>query len=165
MNDLLFAIPRVLHVGAAILLVGGAAFIRFVLIPSATATLTDADHARLRARIMETWKIIVHVGIALLLLSGLFNYGRVIFERTHAGDKLYNALLGIKILLALVVFFLSSALVGKSAGLEKIRQNAKKWLLVNLLLATIIIAISGYLRVRGTPARAVPIDRKADIVS
>ena len=165
MNDLLLAIPRVLHVGSAILLVGGAAFIRFVLMPAANATLTDADHDRLRARIMETWKKIVHGGIALLLLSGLFNYARVIMEQSHKGDKLYHALLGTKLLLALVVFFLSSALVGKSAGLAKIRQNAKKWLLVNLLLAVVIIAISGYLRVRGVPARPVSTDVKADIVS
>ena len=165
MNDLLLAIPRVLHVGSAILLVGGAAFIRFVLMPAANATLTDADHDRLRARIMETWKKIVHGGIALLLLSGLFNYARVIMEQSHKGDKLYHALLGTKLLLALVVFFLSSALVGKSAGLAKIRQNAKKWLLVNLLLATVIIAISGYLRVRGVPVRPVTTDVKADIAS
>jgi len=165
MNDLLLAIPRVLHVGSAILLVGGAAFIRFVLMPAANATLSEADHTRLRARIMETWKKIVLGGIALILLSGLFNYIRIIMEQTHKGDKLYHALLGTKLLLALAVFFISSALVGKSAGLEKIRQNAKKWLLINLLLASVIIGISGYLRVRGVPVRAVPIDVNADIVS
>src|SRR4051794_22798464 len=135
MNDLLFNIPRVLHVGSAILLGGGAAGIRFVLIPSASATLSGVGHARRRARIMQTGKVMVHVGIALLLLSGLTNYGRALKEQSHKGDKLYHALLGTKLLLALVVFFLSSALVGKSAGLEKIRQNARKWLLVILLLA------------------------------
>ena len=96
-----------------------------------------------------TWKRIVHSGIALFILTGALNYYRVIAKGTHKGDPLYHALLGTKIILALVIFFIASLLVGRSPAFEGVRRNAPRWLLVNLLLAAIIVAISGFLRVRG----------------
>ncbi|HTI50409.1 MAG TPA: hypothetical protein VL475_05640 [Planctomycetaceae bacterium] len=145
----LFTLSRILHVGTAIVLVGGTFFVRFVLVPAASQALTDADHTRLRQAILSTWKKIVHGGIALLLASGALNYYRVIADRSHKGDGLYHGLLGTKILLALAIFFIASALVGRSVGFEPMRQNARKWLAVNLLLALVIVAISGFLKVRG----------------
>jgi hypothetical protein len=53
------------------------------------------------------------------------------------------------------IFFIASALVGRSAGTAGIRQNARKWLAVNFFLALIIIAISGFLRMRRVPAPKV----------
>ena len=64
--------------------------------------------------IRARWKKFVHGGIALLILSGAFNYYRAM--PLHKGDGLYHGLIGTKIILALVVFFLASALVGRSAG-------------------------------------------------
>ena len=149
MTLLLFTVSRIVHVATAIVLVGGSVFVRYLLMPAATATLSQADHDALRARLMSAWKRVVHGGIALFLLSGGINYGRVIAEKTHKGDALYHALLGTKIILALVVFFIASALVGKSAKFEGLRKNARLWMSVNVLLAAIIVAISGFLKVRG----------------
>lgn len=145
----LYSILRFLHVGTAIVLVGGTFFVRFVLMPAATQHLSEDDHNRLRAGVMSIWKRLVHAGIALLLVTGAINYYRVIVEAKHKGDGLYHALLGTKILLALAVFFIASALVGRSTAFEAMRKNARKWLAINLLLAFIIVAISGFLRVRG----------------
>ncbi len=145
----LYALLRVTHVGTAIVLVGGTVFIRYVLLPAAEAVLANDMHARLRERMLATWKIFVHAGIALLLASGGLNYARGIAAGTHKGDALYHALLGTKILIALVIFFIASALVGKSARFEPIRRNSRRWLAVNIALATLVIAISGFLRVRG----------------
>src|SRR6185437_15021650 len=112
----------------------------------------DDLHARLRTAVLSTWKKIVHAGIALFILTGAINYYRVIAERSHKGDALYHALLGTKIILALVIFFIASALVGRSAAFDGLRRSAPKWMLVNLVLAALIIAISGFLKVRGMPA-------------
>lgn len=151
----LYTLTRILHVGTAIVLVGGIFFVRFLLMPAATRVLSEADHTKLRAAVMEGWKKYVHAGIGLFLLSGGINYYRVIAERSHKGDPLYHALLGTKMLLALVIFFIASALVGRSAKFESLRQHGRKWLGVNLALALIIVAISGFLKVRGTvPAPA-----------
>jgi uncharacterized membrane protein len=147
----LYSLTRILHVGTAIVLVGGTFFVWFVLQPAATLTLSDADHARLRGSIVQTWKRVVHLGIALLLVSGGINYYRVLADASHKGDGLYHALLGTKMLLALAIFFVASALVGRSAKFEAMRQNSRKWLALNLCLALAIVAISGFLKVRGLP--------------
>jgi hypothetical protein len=149
-SELLFySLTRILHVGTAIVVVGGTFFIRFVLFPAATQNLSEDVHARLRSAVTGTWKKIVHAGIGLFILTGGINYYRVIAEGKHKGDALYHALLGTKIILALVIFFIASALVGRSPAFEGMRRKAPQWMLVNLLLAAIIIAVSGFLRVRG----------------
>jgi hypothetical protein len=50
------------------------------------------------------------------------------------------------VILALVIFFLASALTGRAAALARFRQNAKFWLSVNVTLAVIVVCISGVLR-------------------
>ncbi len=146
---LFYSLTRILHVATAIVVVGGTFFIRCVLFPAATQNLADDAHARLRGGVMGIWKRIVHAGIVLFILTGGINYYRVIAAGTHKGDPLYHAVLGTKIILALVIFFIASALVGRAAAFEGMRRNAPKWMLVNLLLAALIVAASGFLRVRG----------------
>lgn len=147
-------VSRIIHVGTAIVMVGGTVFMRCVLMPAASQ-LPEAEHDQLRLRLIPRWKRVVHGGIALLLLSGFYNYMQAIPK--HRGDGLYHAVLGTKILLALGVFFLASALVGRSSAFEKLRQNKAKWLGVILALATVIVAMSGYVKVRGiaSPTKAV----------
>jgi uncharacterized membrane protein len=139
-------ISRWIHVGTAIVLVGGTVFMRYFVMPAAVQ-LPEAEHEALRQRILGRWKKAVHAGIALLLLSGFYNY-IVVTLPAHRGDRLYHPLIGIKILLALAIFFLASALVGRSRAFDGLRKNAKTWLSVIVLLATIIVGISGYLKVR-----------------
>jgi uncharacterized membrane protein len=147
----LFTVTRFLHVATAIVLVGGSIFIRYVLMPAATASLSDDVHAQLRAQVMNRWKRFVHLGIGLLLTTGLINFGRKIALLHAAGikDPVYHGVMGLKILLALVIFFIASALVGKSARMEPIRKNARYWITVNIILGLIVVAISGFLRVKG----------------
>ena len=145
--DVLSLLSRWTHVGTAIVLVGGTCFLRFVLAPAA-AQLPDAEHQKLKELVMGTWKKFVHAGIALFLASGFYNY-LVVQAPNHKGDKLYHALMGVKILLALGIFFFASALVGRSKSFEGMRKNAKLWQLVILILAAIIVGISGYLKMAG----------------
>jgi uncharacterized membrane protein len=72
---------------------------------------------------------------------------------SHKGDGLYHALIGTKIILAFAIFFIASALVGRSAGTQKFRDASAKWKSVVLLLAALIIAASGFLKVRGLPVK------------
>jgi uncharacterized membrane protein len=140
-------LSRWIHVGTAIVVLGGSVFLRFVLQPAAEK-LPDEAHQALRANVLRTWKFFVHIGIVLFLVSGFYNY-LVVAMPLHRRDYLYHALLGIKILLAVVVFLLAEALVGRSPAFEKIRQQRKLWLGIVILLAAIIVAISGYVKVRG----------------
>ena len=150
--EYLSVLSRIAHVGTAIVLVGGTVFMRFVLMPAAKE-LPEAEHDQLRQRLMARWKRVVHGGIALLLLSGLFNYMQQIPK--HKGDGLYHALLGMKMLLALAVFFIASALVGRSAAFEKMRQNRAKWMGLIVLLSALIVGISGFVKVRAPQPKPV----------
>ena len=141
-------LSRWVHVGAAIVLLGGSVFMRFVLMPAAKS-LPEGEHDQLRQRILARWKRIVMIGIGLLLLTGFYNYIGVDRERLPR----YHMLMGIKILLALGVFFLASALTGRSAGLAAIRQNSGRWLTVLIVLAAATVAIAGYLKVALPPVK------------
>jgi uncharacterized membrane protein len=141
-------LSRWIHVGTAIVVVGGTVFLRLVLMPAA-ARLSDEAHETLRGHLMRTWKFFVHIGIVLFLVSGFYNYIAVSIPR-HKGASdagFYHGLIGTKILLAFVVFFLAEALVGRSAAFEGMRHNRKTWLGVIILLAAAIVCISGFLKV------------------
>ena len=141
-------ISRITHVSCAIVLVGGAAFQAFALLPSVSA-LPDEQRQGFIDRLTAAWKRFVHVGVLLFLVSGLYNYMQAI--PNHKGDGLYHALLGTKMLIALVIFFLASALVGKSKGLQFIRDKRAMYLKLMLVLATVIVCISGFAKIRGVP--------------
>lgn len=141
-------VSRWVHVGTAIVLLGGTVFLRFLVMPAAQR-LPEAEHAQLREGIMARWKRVVMTGIALLLVTGFYNYLAVKGGRPGS----YHMLMGIKILLALGVFFLASALTGRSAGLAVIRRDAARWLVVLIALAAGTVAIAGYLKVAAPTAQ------------
>ncbi len=136
---------RFVHVGTVIVLVGGGVFMRFVLMP-ASEELSESEHDALRERVQKIWGKFVHVGIALIFVSGLYNLVRTL--KTSEVDATYHALFGIKFLLAMAVFTLISALVGRSSVFKAIRRNHKYWLGVATVLAAIVVAISAYLKIK-----------------
>lgn len=155
-------LSRIVHVATAICLVGGSVFTLAVLIPAAKA-LSQEAHDALAAAVASRWKRWVHLGILLFLASGFYNYMRAI--GSHQGDGLYHALLGTKMLLALGVFFIASALVGRSPKLEPMRQAKAKWLTILVLLATLIVCLSGFVKVRGVPDSIEEVPETAAIES
>ena len=150
-------LSRWTHIGCAILLVGGTAFTYLVLQP-----VLKGENAELVDRIRNRWKKFVHPGILLFLISGLYNYIRAI--PNHKGDGLYHGMVGTKMLLALAVFFLASVLVGSRPGSQKYRDAARKWTGIVLLLAVVIVGISGFVKVRPLPETAgnAAIEQSAD---
>ena len=142
-------LSRFAHVGTAITMVGGTMFLLFVLLPS-SMKIEEPSRASLGLAVLGRWKRFVHFGILLLLASGIYNYVRAI--PGHKGDGLYHGMVGTKMILALVVFFIASVLVGRSPKFEGMRNNRAKWLKVVVLLACVIVAISAFLKVRGLPS-------------
>lgn len=142
-QQILQILSRWVHLIAVIVLVGGATFLRFVLIPSAKS-LGDAEHAALRGEVVRHWRRFVHPLVALILLSGIYN----IVVRFQSGMPVatWHMLLTVKILLALFVLFMASALVGRSTALQPVRDKAEIWLAINLALAAVIVLLSGILK-------------------
>ncbi|WP_010587307.1 hypothetical protein [Schlesneria paludicola] len=145
MDNLIPFLSRWIHIVTAIVLVGGTIFLRFVLAPAA-AQLSQPEHDKLRELVMNKWKKFVHGGIALFIISGFYNFIFVQVPK-HRGDGLYHALIGTKILIAFAIFFIASALVGRSRSFEGMRKNAKMWQLLVVVLALVIVGISSYAKI------------------
>lgn len=139
-------VSRWFHILAAIAAVGGTIFARFVVLPSLEA-LPPGERDELHARMRARWSKIVAIAIALLLISGLYNIAMIEMNTTVGKDyRWYRPLFGVKFLIAMVIFALASLLSGRTAAAQKIRQNAKFWMNLNIVLAVILVCISGFLR-------------------
>ncbi|HEX7449764.1 MAG TPA: hypothetical protein VF306_19550 [Pirellulales bacterium] len=136
---------RWLHILSAITAVGGTIFMRMALVPS-VAVLSPEQHQALHEQVRSRWVKFVMAAILFLIVSGLYNFIAKVRTLDEAYKGLYHGLFGAKFVLALVIFFLASALTGRSPAFAKIRQNAKLWLSVNMALAIIVVCISGVLR-------------------
>lgn len=136
---------RWLHVIGGAILLGAAVFTRFALLPAASSALSPEAHEQLRAAVRSRWAKIVGAVIGVVLLSGFYNY-LVYGVPAHKGQPLYHAVMGTKIILAFVVFFLASILVGRTSLAQKFQAKASTWLLVTIGLGIIIFAMGGFLR-------------------
>lgn len=136
-------LARWAHILAAVTLVGGILFIRLVLLPSYDA-LTAEQKAAMRSVVIGRWKKVVMVCIALLLLSGAYNFFKVSLPKAEVAP-IYHSLFGVKFLVAMAVFFISSALVGRAPVFERMRTDSNKWFYINGVLALAVILISGAL--------------------
>ena len=140
---------RILHILGAILLLGGTLFVTFAVKPAAQ-DLPDQEHESFKERLMKRWRQLVGIAIGLLIFSGFYNYLVVTFPQ-HDGDKKYHMFMGIKILLAFVVFFFASVLPGRAKAFEKMRQKSGFWTMLTIVLALIVVSLAGFLRMRGIP--------------
>ncbi len=144
-------LSRWAHILAAITAVGGTIYVRYALLPS-VATLPDEQRRTLVEALRSRWSKAVMISIVFLLASGLYNFIVIARSLNTSGEAMqgikpmYHALFGVKFLLALGIFFIASALVGRSAAFEKVRANAKRWATVNVVLAVVLVCLSGYMR-------------------
>lgn len=142
--DWLILLNRLLHLVAVIVAIGGAMFMRIALLPAARSVLDNGAHERLREAVRARWARVVHVSIVVLFVTGAVNF--VVLALPPKIEPMpYHAIFGVKFLIVLGIFFLASVLVGRSEGLAHIRRDAGKWLSVLLVLAVLVIFISGIL--------------------
>lgn len=143
---LLNLLARWAHILAAIVAVGGTFFARFVLLPS-QGVLSDADREALHDAMRRRWSKIVAASIAFLLISGLYNIAVIEAKTTAPMDYgWYRPLFGVKFLLAIIIFGIASLLSGRTEAAQRMRQRARFWMNVNIVLAVLVVCISGILR-------------------
>ena len=131
-----------LHVTAAVILVGGMAFLLFILMPSLGAL--DPEHRALLAKqVMDRFRWVVWSAIIVSLVSGLYSIRQYYWEA--AWGKSW-ALLTVKIVLALFVFVISLALTLPFKLFDRVRARRQIWLTIAVGLAVATIFISAYLR-------------------
>ncbi len=141
--DLLNLVSRWFHILAAITAVGGTIFARFVVVPTLDP-LDSGSRAELHAAMRARWSKIVAVAIALLLLSGLYNIAIISID--YRVPRWYHPVFGVKFLLAFAIFLIASLLTGRSNAAENIRKHLRFWLNLNIVLAVLVVCLSGVLR-------------------
>ncbi len=137
-------VARVLHVLSAIVLVGGIFYLRTVVAP-AVPTDGSATADQWFGGRRATWAKWVGITTLLLLATGLFNFIRIIQTNESMG-ALYQALFGVKFLLALVLFGLAAMIAGKTSVADRLRQNMQRWLGVCLAIGLAIVVLASVLR-------------------
>ena len=143
--DWIAVLFRWLHILAAVVAVGGVVFQRVVLLPAVGSTVDAEARKRLHDAVTRRWKAVLMACITLLLVSGFWNFFTISLDKA-ADAPAYHGLFGVKFIAALAVFFIGSALVGRSAAFEGMHRDRAKWLSVAVGLALAILAISGVLK-------------------
>jgi putative copper export protein len=142
--DMVSILLRWLHIVPAVAGGGATVFAAIALVPT-LGELPAAERSQIRDTVMRRWRPVFTACVALLLASGLLNF--MLFQApVHKGQPLYHGLFGLKFILAMAVFFLGSALTGRSATFQKLRDRTSYWTAVNALLIVTIVLISGVLR-------------------
>jgi uncharacterized membrane protein len=149
--DYLSLVLRWLHILSGMTAVGGMIFLRAVLVPS-RVVLSENDFRALHNQMRPRWSKIVAIAIGTLLISGLVNF--IITVKLYDLPKWYHPVWGVKFLLAMVIFFISSILAGKTALADKFRQNIRFWLNLNIFLAVAVVCLSGVLRIANKVPKA-----------
>lgn len=147
-EEALIYTARWLHLLAATLALGTPIFVRLALQP-ALGMLDGGLRAQVVEAIGKRWRVVVYVAIVIFLATGLYNFLRpgAPWRGFEADAKRnYHLIFGIKFLLALVIFFLNSALAGRSAALAYFRNNARTWTGVVIVLGLIVLVLSVMLR-------------------
>ena len=163
-TDVVSMIVRWIHVAAAITAIGGAAFMRWALLPAVQTALPADLQSLVHDAVRGRWTRVVHVCIALLLVTGAINF-YLLALKNKIDPMPYHALFGLKVLSALGVFFIASALGGRAPGFARMRADRGKWLSILLALAAVIVLLSGGLNmIRATslqPQASTPVPATA----
>jgi len=145
MDLIIDLVIRWAHIIPAIMLVGGTIYMVVALHPSMQETDFDAK-ADLKKAIRGRWSKVVMICAGLLLISGIASLG-IQASRYDFPQGYYHPVAGLKILLALVILYIASLLVGRSENAEKFREKEGFWLKINATLAIVLVLMAGSLRV------------------
>ena len=145
---------RWMHILGAIALVGGALFYWRAIWPGMSDLAEDQRKERFQA-IRPHWVRLVVLSMLLLLVSGFAN----IAIMSKAGEfkavtGWYHGLLGIKVLLAFLVFYLMGLITGRSTRAERLRENSPLWISLTCMLAVVVVLLAGVMKVTPRDASA-----------
>ncbi|MDA1315704.1 MAG: hypothetical protein O2968_20460 [Acidobacteria bacterium] len=142
MIDIIALVSRWTHIAAAAVVVGGFVYARFVLFP-AMSTLNEEAQAKLRGAIVANLRPWALTSIVLLVLSGSYNFYRVVQSGV---DTAYHMAFGLKFLLALHVFGMLFVLSTRLSGDPKRDAKRPRLIMGALISGLIILALGAYLR-------------------
>jgi len=132
---------RWMHIVPAIVLLGGTIFLAVVAVPK-TSSPDGAPPAWL-GKVRKRWAMLSGLCILLLVVSGLWNFMAYRMPEVKDTGPLYQALFGVKVLLALGVFFIVSLMAGRSPTFEPMRARPGRTLMIAAAMGLAIVLIAG----------------------
>ena len=146
---------RWLHVLTACVVIGSAVFLR-LLLPYGLRGLAPSDAEIVFLRCRRAFKFVAHSGIALFLISGIYNYLQARHDyKNWANPALTHGLFGVHVLLALVAWTIMLIFL---AGREP-RASIRAWTKVNLVILALTVAAASTLKFAHQAAHDHPLDR------
>ena len=144
--DLVTFINKWLHLFSIVGVLGGTAFALLVMAP---ALREEAEDSPLAKGMWRRFGISLAVLWVIVLLTGFINFFMVT-PKVNAG---YQAIVGIKMMLALLMFVLSMLLAHPTPAMKRFMQNRSTWLLTLTVIGIAILGLSAHLnisRINGT---------------
>jgi len=139
-SDFLVVAARYIHIVSAIFAVGGMAFM-IICVSPAMRLVDDSFRESILRMVSKRFTIVQNVAVIALLLTGVYNW--VLNNETYSAIKPWGQMLiGTKTLLALVLFGIVWA---RTFGLIK-EGNPKRWLMINIHIAAVVILLASILR-------------------
>ncbi len=134
-----------LHLISIVGVLGGTAFAWLVMVPA----LRDGEDSPLAKMQWKRFGISLAVLWVIVLITGFANMAFV----SPKVNAAYQGILGIKMMLALLMFVLSLLLAHPIPAMKQMMQNRATWLLTLMVIGIAILGLSAHLnisRVNGT---------------
>ncbi|MBI1371899.1 MAG: hypothetical protein GC159_03950 [Phycisphaera sp.] len=132
-------VVRLLHILAAIGLLGGVLFMVVGLLPASKLVEDDEARASLLLTAKKKYYKVSHLAIVLLLATGVMQWMHNHDAYEAGNKKLIAALLGTKVLLALIAFSIAFADTFKVI-------KGPKWAKINIVLGVTIVILAAVVR-------------------
>jgi uncharacterized membrane protein len=137
MEQALPIVIRVVHIGSAIALLGGAVFFLVVMLP-AVKLLDEGLRSSILQLARKRFYRITHPAIVLLLVTGFYTYLVTNWPAYEKAPRQIHMLLGIKILLALAIMLI---LFAQTFGVLK--GCPARWTKINIAMGIASLRLSG----------------------
>ncbi|MBI1368997.1 MAG: hypothetical protein GC162_10130 [Planctomycetes bacterium] len=130
---------RFLHLLSMAALIGGTLFMLAAMLP-AMKLLDDSLKQSIIALARKRFMRIAHPAIALLILTGAWQWYRNV-EIYRASNKALQGVLGMKVLIAMVIFGLIFA-----GAFGVLKGCPRKWAKITLALAIVVVILAAVVR-------------------
>jgi uncharacterized membrane protein len=140
-------LSRWIHVICACLIIGGVFFIRF-LVPRGLSPLHDSVRWEILLRLRKYFKRVVHIAIALLIITGIYNTW-LSWDKYQLDSAVLHSLWGTHILLAALAFSIALYVL---AGPQPPRSHRK---LMALNFAILLLAVAAASSLKWAKERAL----------
>ncbi|HLK57634.1 MAG TPA: hypothetical protein VKU00_13800 [Chthonomonadaceae bacterium] len=138
--ELVSFINKWLHLISIVGVLGGTAFAWLVMVP---ALRNEPEESPLAKTLWKRFGLSLAILWVIVLLTGFINFG-IVSPKVNAA---YQGILGIKMMLAILMFVLSLLLAHPIPAMKQFMQNRSAWLVTLMVIGIAILGLSAHLNI------------------